>query len=123
MEVGDIQAQGRTSVLRINYRNPCRIINFSYAFSRDYFDSHHIQELPLVLPEACGEEGDIPDIELCQSEAEEARRVVTWLKAQHGVAGRWGDMAMLCPTRYSADRLIVLLGQHKIPIAKYVYFK
>ena len=70
-----------------------------------------------MLPEACGEEGDIPDIELCQSEAEEARRVVAWLKAQHVVAGRWGDMAVLCPTRYSVDRLTVLLDQHKIPTA------
>lgn len=112
-----IQAQGRTSVLRVNYRNPCRILNFAYAFSRDYFESHHNQELPLVLPEACGEEGDNPDIELCQSEAEEARRVVAWLKAQHAVAGRWGDMAVLCPTRYSANKLTGLLEQHQIPTA------
>jgi superfamily I DNA/RNA helicase len=106
-----IQAQGRTSVLRVNYRNPCRILNFAYAFSRDYFESHHNKELPLVLPEACGEEGDIPDIELCQSEAEEARRVVAWLKEQHAIACRWGDMAVVCPTRYSADRLTVLTFQ------------
>lgn len=112
-----IQAQGRTSVLRVNYRNPCRILNFAYAFSRDYFDGHHNQELPLVLPEACGEEGDIPDIELCQSEAEEARRVVAWLKEKHAVTGRWGDMAVLCPTRYSVDGLTGLLEQHKIPTA------
>ncbi len=112
-----IQAQGRTSVLRVNYRNPCRILNFAYAFSRDYFDSHHNQELPLVLPEACGEEGDIPDIELCQSEADEARRVVAWLKEKHEVADRWGDIAVLCPTHYSADRLTGLLEQHKIPSA------
>lgn len=113
----DIQAQGRTSVLRVNYRNPCRILNFAYAFSRDYFDSHHNQELPLVLPEACGAEGDIPDIELCQSEAEEARRVVAWLKEKHAVAGCWGGMAVLCPTHYSADRLTGLLAQHNIPTA------
>lgn len=112
-----IQAQGRTSVLRVNYRNPCRILNFAYAFSRDYFDSHHNQELPLVLPEACGEEGEDPDIELCQSEAEEARRVVIWLKEKYEVAERWGDMAVLCPTRFSADKLTVLLEQHKIPTA------
>lgn len=112
-----IQAQGRTSVLRVNYRNPCRILNFAYAFSRDYFDGHHNKELPLVLPEACGEEGDIPDIELCQSEAEEARRVVAWLKEKHAVTGRWGDIAVLCPTRYSVDGLTGLLEQHKIPTA------
>lgn len=112
-----IQAQGRTSVLRVNYRNPCRILNFAYAFSRDYFDSHHNQELPLVLPEACGEAGDIPDIELCQSEAEEACRVVAWLMDKHAVAGRWGDMAVLCPTHYSANKLTGLLEQHQIPTA------
>lgn len=112
-----IQAQGRTSVLRVNYRNPRRILNFAYAFSRDYFDSHHNQELPLVLPEACGEEGDIPDIEQCQSAEEEARLVVAWLREKYAVAGRWGDMAVLCPTHFSADKLTGLLDQHQIPRA------
>ena len=112
-----IQAQGRTSVLRVNYRNPRRILKFAHAFSRDYFDRHHNQEVPLVLPEACGEEGDIPDIEQCQSAEDEARRVVAWLKEKYAVAGRWGDMAVLCPTHFSADKLIGLLEQHEIPIA------
>lgn len=35
-----IQAQGRTSVLRVNYRNPECILSFAYAFSRDYFEKH-----------------------------------------------------------------------------------
>lgn len=112
-----IQAQGRTSILRVNYRNPRRILNFAYAFSRDYFDRHHNQELPLVLPEACGEDGDIPDIEQCQSQEDEAHRVVAWLKEKYAVAGRWGDMAVLCPTHFSADRLTGLLEQHEIPTA------
>lgn len=112
-----IQAQGRTSVLRVNYRNPRCILNFAYAFSRNYFDRHHNQEVPLVLPEACGEDGDIPDIEQCQSAQDEARRVVAWLKEKYAVAGRWGKMAVLCPTHFSADRLTGLLEQHKIPTA------
>ncbi|WP_394662032.1 3'-5' exonuclease [uncultured Pantoea sp.] len=113
-----IQAQGRTSILRVNYRNPRRILNFAYAFSRDYFDRHHNQELPLVLPEACGEENsDIPDIEQCQSATDEARRVVAWLREKYAAAGRWGDMAVLCPTHFSADKLIDLLQQHAIPAA------
>ncbi|MXD33202.1 DNA helicase UvrD, partial [Escherichia coli] len=28
-----VQAQGRTSVLPVNYRNPKRILHFAYAFS------------------------------------------------------------------------------------------
>ncbi|MRT03055.1 DEAD/DEAH box helicase [Ewingella americana] len=110
-----IQAQGRTSVLRVNYRNPRRILNFAYAFSRDYFDKHHNQEVPLVLPEACGEDGNIPAIVQCHSAEDEARRVVSWLKGNYKVTGRWGDIAVLCPAQFSADRLTELLALQGIP--------
>ncbi|MCL1415526.1 DNA helicase UvrD, partial [Escherichia coli] len=52
-----IQAQGRTSVLPVNYRNPKRILHFAYAFSREYFEKHQNREIPLVQPQAGGEEG------------------------------------------------------------------
>lgn len=112
-----IQAQGRTSILRINYRNSRRILNFACAFSRDYLEKNHNQDVPLVLPEACGEEGDTPDIVRCQSAEDEARCVVAWLKEKQAETGRWGDMAVLCPTHFSADQLTALMKQHQIPAA------
>ncbi|MDZ4884120.1 AAA family ATPase, partial [Escherichia coli] len=39
-----IQAQGRTSVLPVNYRNTKRILHFAYAFSREYFEKHQNRE-------------------------------------------------------------------------------
>ncbi len=110
-----IQAQGRTSVLRINYRNPRRILNFAYAFSGDYFDRHHNQEVPLVMPEACGEDGNIPYIAQCRSVEDEAERVVAWLKASYLNTGLWGDLAVLFPTHFSVKRITELLQQHNIP--------
>lgn len=110
-----IQAQGRTSVLRVNYRNPRCILNFAYAFSRDYFDLHHNQEVPLVLPEACGEDGNVPDIVQCLSAEDEALHVIAWLKESYAMTGRWGDIAVLCPTQFSADRLTELLVLHNVP--------
>lgn len=112
-----IQAQGRTSVLRVNYRNPKCILNFAYAFSRDYFEKHRNQEVPLVLPEACGEEGKPPDIVQCSSAEEEALRVADWLGQKYALTGRWGDMAVLCPTRFSAQWLTQVLAQQGIPTA------
>lgn len=111
-----IQAQGRTSVLRVNYRNPKCILNFAYSFSRDYFEKNHNQEVPLVLPEACGEEGIPPDIIQCSSADEEAQRVVDWLGQKYAFTGRWGDMAVLCPTQFSAQRLNEVLEQEGIPV-------
>ncbi|BEO60059.1 DNA helicase [Serratia marcescens] len=110
-----IQAQGRTSILRVNYRNPQRILDFAYAFSRDYFEKHHNQEVPLVLPEACGDEGKVPDLVQCGSAEEEARCVVSWLTQKYALTGRWGDMAVLCPTQFSAQRIIDVLDKQGIP--------
>ncbi|EHJ3658868.1 TPA: DEAD/DEAH box helicase [Salmonella enterica] len=111
-----IQAQGRTSVLRVNYRNPECILNFAYAFSRDYFEKHRNQEVPLVLPEACGDAGKPPDIMQCSSAEEEALHVADWLGEKYALTGRWGDMAVLCPTQYSAKRLTEVLEQQGIPV-------
>lgn len=110
-----IQAQGRTAVLRINYRNPECILNFAYAFSRDYFEKHRNQEVPLVLPEACGEAGKPPDIMQCRSAEEEAQCVVDWLAQKYALTGRWGDMAVLCPTQFSAQGLSEVMEQQGIP--------
>lgn len=110
-----IQAQGRTSVLRVNYRNPECILSFAYAFSRDYFEKHRNQEVPLVLPEACGEAGSPPDIMQCGSAEEEAQCVVDWLGQKYALTGRWGDMAVLCPTQFSAQRLSEVMEQQGIP--------
>lgn len=110
-----IQAQGRTSILRANYRNPRSILNFAYAFARDYFDRNHNQEIPLVLPEAWGDEGEVPVIEQCQSEADEARYVINWLKRNYENTGYWGEMAILCPTHFSAASLLELMMKHQIP--------
>lgn len=110
-----IQAQGRTSVLRVNYRNPECILSFAYAFSRDYFEKHRNQEVPLVLPEACGDKGKAPDIMQCSSAEEEAFHVADWLGQKYAHTGRWGDMAVLCPTRFSAQRLTEVMEERGIP--------
>ncbi|EIO8741090.1 NERD domain-containing protein [Salmonella enterica] len=110
-----IQAQGRTSVLRVNYRNPEYILSFAYAFSRDYFEKHRNLEVPLVLPEACGDKGKAPDIMQCSSVEEEAFHVADWLGQKYDLTGRWGDMAVLCPTKFSAQRLTEVMEERGIP--------
>ncbi|HAT1681629.1 TPA: AAA family ATPase [Klebsiella oxytoca] len=110
-----IQAQGRTSILRVNYRNTKRILNFAYTFSRAYFENHHNQDVPLVLPEACGEEGQFPDILRCPSAQEEARCVLDWLEEKYRLTGRWGDMAVLCPSKYAVQYLTAGFKQRAVP--------
>ncbi|MFI3014267.1 NERD domain-containing protein [Klebsiella aerogenes] len=110
-----IQAQGRTSILRGNYRNTKSILSFAYAFSRDYFEKHHNSGIPRVFPEACGDDGTPPDIIHCVSAEKEALHVASWLEQKYTQAGCWGDMAILCPTQFSAAKLTEILAGRGIP--------
>ncbi|NIF20447.1 3'-5' exonuclease [Candidatus Pantoea multigeneris] len=112
-----IQAQGRTSILRVNYRNPQSILNFAYAFSREYFEKHHNKEIPQVLPEACGELGADPVIISCDSVEKEAQHVLMWIKQKRAQHGRWGDIAILFPAKFSALPLCEKLSAEGIPFA------
>ncbi|VED38046.1 putative helicase [Escherichia coli] len=112
-----IQAQGRTSVLPVNYRNPKRILHFAYAFSREYFEKHQNREIPLVQPQAGGEEGTEPEILRCASERDEARQVADWLEKRHVLCGHWSDMAVLCPTERSAQQLQDVMTLRGVPFA------
>ncbi|EOQ9979204.1 3'-5' exonuclease [Escherichia coli] len=112
-----IQAQGRTSVLPVNYRNTKRILHFAYAFSREYFEKHQNCEIPFVQPQAGGEEGTEPEILRCASESDEAVQVVGWLEKRYTLCGHWSDMAVLCPAEFSVKHLKEVMTQRGIPYA------
>ncbi|EIG0405656.1 3'-5' exonuclease [Escherichia coli] len=112
-----IQAQGRTSVLPVNYRNTKRILHFAYAFSREYFEKHQNREIPFVQPQAGGEEGTEPEILRCASESDEAVQVVGWLEKRYTLCGHWSDMAVLCPAEFSVKYLKEVMTQRGIPYA------
>jgi len=47
-----IKARGRTSILRVNYRNTDEIMAFAYRFAKDYFKPESQEdEIPLIEPE------------------------------------------------------------------------
>ncbi|WP_337102196.1 3'-5' exonuclease [Escherichia coli] len=112
-----IQAQGRTSVLPVNYRNTKRILHFAYAFSREYFEKHQNREIPFVQPQAGGEEGTEPEILRCASESDEAVQVVGWLEKRYTLCGHWSNMAVLCPAEFSVKHLKEVMTQRGIPYA------
>ncbi|HGX0381063.1 TPA: 3'-5' exonuclease [Escherichia coli] len=112
-----IQAQGRTSVLPVNYRNTKRILHFAYAFSREYFEKHQNREIPFVQPQAGGEEGTEPEILRCASESDEVVQVVGWLEKRYTLCGHWSDMAVLCPAEFSVKHLKEVMTQRGIPYA------
>jgi superfamily I DNA/RNA helicase len=92
-----VQAQGRTTVLRLNYRNSAEILQVAYEFAKSVLTPHDTDEdgVPLLRPESAERHGPVPDLVGCQSLAAEASFVARRLAELHARGKPWGEMAIL----------------------------
>jgi superfamily I DNA/RNA helicase len=93
-----IQAAGRTTILRINYRNTRQILQTANLVAAEFLqpDAQDEDGTPLVQPVSCGREGPAPLIVRLPSLREEAIKIADLLSAAHQEGHAWGDMAILC---------------------------
>lgn len=98
-----IQARGRTTVLRINYRNTRQILQTARLVAADLLTAEDKDDdgVPLLKPVSCGRDGAAPIIIRLPTLREEAAQVAGLLSAAHSQGHAWGDMAILC--RHKAD--------------------
>lgn len=112
-----INASGRTSILRLNYRNTKEILDFAYRFAKDYFVADSAAgELPIVAPESVGCSGPIPQVHVLSSLRDELdfciRTVQSW-NEQDGLA--WRDMAIIYTAGYQGKTLSKQMADNEIP--------
>jgi superfamily I DNA/RNA helicase len=118
-----IQARGRTTVLRINYRNTDEILAFAYRFASNYLSPSESDEdhVPLLEPEAAGRSGPQPHFRLLQSESEEHRYVSKVLRTMNEQRDEpWSDMLVTCVTKRDADRVCATLAAEGIPHSRVI---
>lgn len=93
-----IQAQGRTTILRINYRNTRQILELAHKLAKDVLlpDVTDDDGTPLLQPITCGREGQAPIVVKLPTIQDEVRKVAELLNDAHAEGHAWGDMAILC---------------------------
>lgn len=93
-----IQAAGRTTILKINYRNTKQILQTANLVAAEFLqpDAQDEDGTPLVQPVSCGREGPAPLIVRLPSLRDEALKIADLLAAAHQEGHAWGDMAILC---------------------------
>ena len=113
-----IQAQGRTTILKINYRNTRQILQTASLVAADLLtaEDHDDDGIPLLKPVSCGRDGEAPLIIRLPTLREEAWHVADLLAAAHQEGRAWGDMAVLCPTHEIRDLCARTLAQRKLPL-------
>lgn len=93
-----IQAQRRTTILKINYRNTRQILQLAHQVAGDLLQPQDASEdgIPLLAPMSCGREGPQPIVIDLPTLPERAARIADLLADQHAQGHAWNEMAVLC---------------------------
>jgi superfamily I DNA/RNA helicase len=92
-----VQAQGRTTILKINYRNTQEILEFAARFAKELLTPTEADEdgVPRLLPISGGHHGPKPLLIKLPSLKDEAKYIVEQFKTAHMDGTAWKDMAIL----------------------------
>jgi hypothetical protein len=112
-----IQAQGRTTILRINYRNTRQILELANKVAAGILkpDTTDDDGAPLLQPISCGREGQDPVVIRLPSIRDELRTIRELLASAHAEGHAWGDMAILCRRRALMNEVSRELEKHRVP--------
>lgn len=103
-----VQARGRTTILKLNYRNTNEILGFAYQFVSRYLnpDAKDEDHVPLVEPEAAGRHGPAPVVKTFNSYEEEAGYIARIFKRIHDEQGiPWSDMCVTYSRNWMGEKL------------------
>ena len=114
-----IQARGRTTVLKLNYRNTDEIITFAYRFARKFQSETFSNEIetPIVVPEKAGRHGPSPCVQIFATFEDEVLFVAKSLAERRNKNQQsWRDMCVLYPSHREGLVASQMLENQAIPI-------
>lgn len=111
-----IQAQGRTTILKVNYRNTHEILDFAAGFARQLLTQEDSDEdgIPRLAPVSAGRRGARPLLVKLPTIREEASEIASRLKEAHKGGVAWKDMAVLYWDSTDKDEIYQALKAHNI---------
>jgi hypothetical protein len=103
-----IQAQGRTTILKINYRNTQEILNVAATFARELLSPEEADEdgVPIVQPMSAGRHGTPPSLVILPTLDEESLWIINQLKDANRNGTPWKDMAILYRNYYPVGQTL-----------------
>lgn len=113
-----IQAKGRTTILRLNYRNTREVLSVAYEFAKDAIKPADAEEdaVPLIAPQSAGRRGPLPILRQLTSLKEEASCIAREFKAVNKKGLPWREMAVLYRTRFIGEEMATCLREAGVPV-------
>jgi hypothetical protein len=112
-----IRAQGRTTILRLNYRNTAEVLGVAHKFAEDLLKPEDADDdgIPLVAPEAADRHGPIPVLARFPSLSAEAAHLARTFASMNAEGCSWADMAVVYRDRFVGDAVRAEFERAKIP--------
>ncbi|WP_252107002.1 MULTISPECIES: nuclease-related domain-containing DEAD/DEAH box helicase [unclassified Halomonas] len=112
-----VQARGRTTILKLNYRNTREILSFAYEFARDFLKAHDGDDdhVPLIAPEVAGVSGPQPAFRAFKSDDAEANYLVRCIKTWQEQGSELNSIAVVYTSNAQGNRFHKALQHAGIP--------
>ena len=113
-----IQAQGRTTILKINYRNTQEVLELASGIASELLKPSASDEdgVPLVAPISAGRHGPKPLLIKLPSIQEEADYIAKHFKEAHKTGTPWSDMAVIYRDYGIGKPVLATLRRAGIPV-------
>lgn len=111
-----IEARGRTTVLKLNYRNTVEILAVARKFADDLFRPNESDEdgVPLLTPQSAGRRGAAPELVRCASFDAEIALIADKIRQAQARGRSLDDVAVICHRNDQCDRVARQLQRHGI---------
>ena len=117
-----VRARGRTTVLRLNYRNTDEILGFAYRFARQWIEpgiepgADGDDEVPRIAPESVGRHGPEPVVRSFPDFDAEAAFVARQVAALHARGTPLAEIAVLYRSEWMGRSLSRALDGSGVPV-------
>ena len=118
-----LQARGRTSILRVNYRNTDPVQRFAFKFASSHLSMSEDEEQQhgALDPIGSGRTGIEPHVAIFKDRKTELSRVSYWIKKFcEDEQGRWSDFCITCRYNNQLSEWVEHLRRSGIPAKKYL---
>ncbi|MBD2302986.1 NERD domain-containing protein [Nostoc sp. FACHB-190] len=113
-----IQAQGRTTILKFNYRNTAQVLGVAYEFAKEVMQptTGDDDQVVLVKPASAGRQGVMPDLIKLPSFKHEVDYLAERVQQLHERGTPWNEIAIIYRSKFMGDRIYNHFQQAHIPI-------
>ena len=113
-----INARGRTTILKLNYRNTDEIFHFADKFAKHYLQVQERDEdhVPLLAAQSAGRHGLAPELRRFDNYTQETHTIARWLRQWHEQRGTtWVEMCVLYRHGFQGKPLYEALQAAGVP--------